>query len=167
MAQTAGMKLSESLEDYLEAIFNLSDQSGITRAKDVAETLGVARSSVTGALRLLSGKGLVNYRPYDYITLTEQGAQEAERIARKHSILKSFFVDVMGVEPELAQQAACRTEHALGPTVISRLVRFVDFVMEPDAGGVCPADRFRSLCGKQRDKAPAKAKKWAEKKNRS
>ncbi len=43
--------LSASLEDYLEAIYNLSGDSNITRSRDIAEQLGVSRASVTGALR--------------------------------------------------------------------------------------------------------------------
>ena len=65
--------LSSSLEDYLEAIFNLLKESNIARSKDIAESLGVSRASVTGALRVLKEKGLANYKPYDYITLTETG----------------------------------------------------------------------------------------------
>jgi DtxR family transcriptional regulator, Mn-dependent transcriptional regulator len=149
MAKDKGVKLSESLEDYLEAILNLSDESGIARAKDVAETLGVAKSSVTGALLLLASKGLVNYRPYEYITLTKKGQAEAARVAGKHGVLKCFFTDVMGVEAGDAQEAACRAEHALGPVIMNRLVEFVDFVMQPGEGGLSAAGRFRDTCAKR------------------
>ncbi|HSV27463.1 MAG TPA: metal-dependent transcriptional regulator [Sedimentisphaerales bacterium] len=148
MPQADAVKLSESLEDYLEAILHLASSSGVARAKDVAERLGVARSSVTGALRMLGERGLVNYRPYDYITLTAAGAAQADRVAKKHGVLTRFFVDVMGVEPGLAQEAACKAEHALGPGVMARLVDFVDFAMEPDTGGRSPASRFRDYCAK-------------------
>ena len=53
-------KLSASLEDYLEVIYNLSKQSRVARSKDIAEALGVSRASVTGALRTLTEKNLVN-----------------------------------------------------------------------------------------------------------
>jgi len=49
--------LSSSLEDYLEAIYNLTVESNIARSKDIAESLGVSRASVTGALRVLKEKG--------------------------------------------------------------------------------------------------------------
>jgi len=158
MAKGKEMKLSESLEDYLEAIFNLSDDSGITRAKDVAEALGVAKSSVTGALRQLAAKGLVNYRPYEYITLTKKGQAEAARVAGKHGVLKSFFTDVMGIDAGAAQEAACRAEHALGPAVMNRLVEFVDFVMRPDEGGVSAAGRFRDTCEKHHESLQQKGR---------
>ena len=62
--------LSASLEDYLEAILNLTSESNVARSKDIAKLLSVSRSSVTGALRVLKKKGLANYKPYDYVTLT-------------------------------------------------------------------------------------------------
>ena len=50
--------LSASLEDYLEAILNIAGESNTARSKDIAESLGVAKSSVTGALKGLAKKGL-------------------------------------------------------------------------------------------------------------
>lgn len=120
--------LSASLEDYLEAIYNLAGENNITRSKDIAEQLCVSRASVTGALRALKGKKLINYQPYDYISLTESGRTAAAEIANKHEILKSFFIEILDVKIEAAQQAACKAEHALGPDIIARLLCFVEFL---------------------------------------
>ena len=108
--------LSASLEDYLEAIFNLARESNIARSKDIVELLGVSRSSVTGALRVLKKKCLANYKPYDFVTLTESGQRAAAEIARKHNILKSFFINVLGVEqlPEIQPRVPGRLESAAG-----------------------------------------------------
>ena len=62
--------LSSNMEDYLEAIYHISSKKQAARAKDISDRLKVNKSSVTGALRSLSEKGLVNYAPYDLITLT-------------------------------------------------------------------------------------------------
>src|SRR5512140_564060 len=103
--------LSESLEDYLEAIFNLTRQTAVARSKDIADGLGVARPSVTGALRQLAQKGLINYEPYGLVSLTKVGQSRAAGVAKKHDIIKSFFVDILGVDAESATDAACRAEH--------------------------------------------------------
>jgi DtxR family Mn-dependent transcriptional regulator len=113
--------LSASLEDYLEAIFNLAGEFKVARSKDISAMLGVSRASVTGALWLLKKKGLVNYKPYNYVTLTEAGRTAAAEVVRKHNVLKSFFADVLGIDKDTAQQAACKAEHALGPKIISRI----------------------------------------------
>jgi DtxR family Mn-dependent transcriptional regulator len=121
MAAAKNKDLSASLEDYLEAILNLTDQANVARSRDIAAELGVSRASVTGALRHLKEKGLVNYKPYAYVTLTEAGRAAAAEVVRKHDTLKSFFIDVLGIDKNTAQQAACRAEHALGPKVIARI----------------------------------------------
>lgn len=148
--------LSSSLEDYLEAIFNLSKESNIARSKDIAKSLGVSRASVTGALRLLKEKGLANYKPYDYITLTETGRSTAAEIAKKHKILESFFIDVLGIEPNTAQQAACKAEHSLGPGIIAKLLCFIEFVSHSSKNGCNLADQFQKFCKHQMPKTAGK-----------
>lgn len=124
------LKLSASLEDYLEAIYNLSAGRSVARSKDIAEILGVSCASVTSALRALAEKKLVNYKPYGYITLTEKGRKVAGRVVRRHDILKQFFADVLGIDPQTAQEAACRAEHTLEPEITSRLTAFIDFLTQ-------------------------------------
>jgi DtxR family Mn-dependent transcriptional regulator len=149
MAAAKNDNLSASLEDYLEAIFNLAGESNVARSKDIAELLNVSRSSVTGALRILKKKGLVNYKPYDYVTLTDTGRAAAEEVTKKHNILKSFFVDVLGVDMDIAQQAACKAEHTLGPEVIARLLCFIEFVTQSGKSGHNLAGKFKRLCEKR------------------
>ena len=146
MAAPKNDSLSASLEDYLEAIFNLAGESDVARSKDIAKLLGVSKSSVTGALRSLKQKQLVNYRPYDYVTLTEAGKAAADRVARKHEILKSFFTDVLGIDANIAQKAACKAEHALGPEVIAKLLHFIEFVTQENKNGYDLATKFSTFC---------------------
>jgi len=136
-------KLSASQEDYLEAIFNLTGQSDGAHSKDIAAMLGVARSSVTGALQVLSEKGLANYRPYGCTTLTKSGRAVAAEVARKHDILRSFFIDVLGVDKDIAQPAACKAEHALGPEIIGRLLNFIKYVTQSGKNGHDVVDEFQ------------------------
>jgi DtxR family transcriptional regulator, Mn-dependent transcriptional regulator len=141
----AAVNLSSSLEDYLEAIFNLTAGGEVARSKDIADSLKVAKSSVTGALKALAEKKLVNYKPYGYVTLTPPGRVAAGRIARKHNIIKSFFVDILGVDDTLAQEAACKAEHALGPGIISRLLDFTEFLTTRNGSGRNLAVEFRNF----------------------
>ncbi len=150
MATTKRIKLSASLEDYLEVIFNLTNESNIARSKDIAKALGVSGASVTGALRILKKMDLANYKPYDYITLTKNGRTTAAEIARKHDILKSFFINVLGVEPEAAQQAACKAEHTLGTGIISRLLCFIKFVDQFGGEDCNLSNVFRKFCSKEK-----------------
>lgn len=120
------IQLSASLENYLEAIFEVVSKKGAVRAKDIAHRLGVKAGSVTGALQALSEKKLINYAPYEVITLTSEGLQKARQIIRRHEVLKDFFVDILGVEEAIADEGACKLEHDIPKIAFERLVEFVE-----------------------------------------
>ena len=128
MAASSATPLSESLEDYLEAIFLIVKEKQAARAKDISDRLKVARSSVTGALRALAERNLINYVPYDVITLTRQGQSTAEKIVRRHEVLRDFLIKVLSVEEKEADEAACRMEHAVTNEIIERFVAFAEFI---------------------------------------
>ena len=158
MAVLKKSELSASLEDYLEAIFNLAGEADAARSKEIAKVLGVSKASVTGALRVLKHKGLVNYKPYDSVTLTNVGQDAAVEIVQKHHILKSFFINVLGVEPEIGQKAACKAEHALGPEISTRLLSFIKFITESNGTGGDVANKFKKFY-KKNLKAGKKSRK--------
>ncbi len=76
---TDTIDLSASLEDYIEAIYHIVEEKLVARSKDIATRLDVSRASVTEALRALAKKELINYAPYEAITMTEQGRKIARR----------------------------------------------------------------------------------------
>jgi DtxR family Mn-dependent transcriptional regulator len=124
--------LTSSLEDYLEAIYQLSQENRAARAREISKRLGVTRSSVTGALHALAERKLINYAPYDIATLTPQGERVAANISHRHLVLKDFFVKVLGVRGAEAEDSACKIEHVVSETILDRLAGFVDFIQ------VCP-----------------------------
>ncbi len=140
--------LSSSLEDYLETIYLIVQKKKAARAKDIAVELKVKASSVTGALRLLSEKGLVNYAPYDIITLTSAGEKIALDVLKRHKALHDFLKDVLGIEEQEANDSACKLEHAISPVVLERLISFIDFVQKCPRVGTQWLDEFNSFCQK-------------------
>lgn len=144
--------LSASLEDYLEAIYHISESKQAARAKDISDRLGVNKSSVTGALKSLSSKGLVNYAPYDIITLTPEGKARAEQIALQHEVFRKFLVEVLGIEEPEAESNACRVEHALTAEVLERLRRFMEFLEHTPCGPREFVNRFRQYLEDERKK---------------
>ncbi len=121
------LHLSASLEDYLEAIYHTVSAKGAARAKDLVLRMGVHNSSVTQALRSLSEKKLVNYAPYDVITLTAPGEVLALDVVRRHETLSKFLSHVLGFPDDEADVEACRLEHAVSSGVLHRLVGFVEY----------------------------------------
>lgn len=121
-------QLSPSLEDYLETIFHCVASSGIARPRDIARAMGVSGASVTGALRALTEKQLINYEPYELITLTPSGTQIASRVVKRHQVLASLLRTVFDIPPAEADQAACKMEHGLSSTVLERMMCFQSFI---------------------------------------
>ncbi|MDL2269492.1 metal-dependent transcriptional regulator [Desulfosarcina sp. OttesenSCG-928-A07] len=138
--------LSSNMEDYMEAIYHIVSEKKAARAKDIAIRMAVNSASVTGALRLLAEKGLINYAPYDVITLTPEGEILARDVVRRHEILKDFFTKVLGVDEEEAEDNACKMEHAISPVIIDRIVRFVEFVQFCPRGGESWINGFHQFC---------------------
>jgi DtxR family Mn-dependent transcriptional regulator len=139
-------ELTDSLEDYLEAIFHIIAEKQAARAKDISDRLGVGPSSVTGALKTLADKGMINYAPYDLITLTDEGHKAAADIVRRHEVLRDFFVKILGIENRSADDAACRMEHAIPRSILERLVRFAEFIELCPRGGEDWIRRFARSC---------------------
>lgn len=120
--------ISDSLEDYLETIFELETSNKVARAKDIAEKRGVLQGSVTGALRALADKGLINYKPYSFITLTDKGELIAKEITRRHAVISNFLQNVLLMSSEKAEANACRMEHAMDRSAVDRLVQFIEYI---------------------------------------
>ena len=138
--------LSSNMEDYLEAIFHISSEKQAARAKDIAERLKVNKSSVTGALRSLSEKGYVNYAPYDIITLTAEGQVLAKDVVRRHETLKDFFVKILLLDDEEAEETSCKVEHAISEKILDRIINFVEFMEICPRGGREWLKGFRRHC---------------------
>ena len=117
--------LTASMEDYIEAIYEIRDEKSAVRVKDIADRLGVTRPSVSGALQALVREKLVGHVPYDVITLTAKGEKAAKEVIRRHASLREFFVDILGVEEKEAESAACAVEHSVSQEIIDKLAAFV------------------------------------------
>ncbi|MBI4792460.1 MAG: metal-dependent transcriptional regulator [Deltaproteobacteria bacterium] len=139
-------RLSASLEDYLEVIALIIQDKKVARAKEIAARLHVSRSSVTEAFRALAKKKLINYAPYEVITLTDKGQAVAEDIILRHHALKDFFIKVLDVDEKLADIGACRIEHAAPRDIIDRMIRFVQFLEKCPRGGTDWITSFSIFC---------------------
>lgn len=122
--------LSENLENYLETILVLQNENTVARVKDIAERLNVLSGTVTSALKTLSDKKLINYKPYSFITLTKEGKKIAEEILRRHNVIKDFLQCVLLIDEKKAEENACRMEHSMDKIAVNRLVQFIDYIYQ-------------------------------------
>lgn len=136
-------ELTRSMEDYLEAIYNLKVRSQVARVKDIAREMKVTMPSVTGAIRSLASRGLVKHQPYETVELTDDGLNHARNIAHRHSAVKEFLMGTLGLKEEDAEREACGIEHAIKPETLEKLLKFVEFVRHCGGNQPFRLDDFR------------------------
>ena len=115
---------SATLEEYLEAIFKLS-QRGEVRPSHLAEALEVSAPTVTATLGRLERAGLIE-RPNSGVALTDAGREQALSIVRRHRLAEVFLHDVLELPWDVVHTEACKLEHALSPEVEAALARFLE-----------------------------------------
>jgi DtxR family Mn-dependent transcriptional regulator len=126
--ETAGARkrLSPSLEDYLEAIWDLEPPA---RVSSIAARLDVAKASVTQAVQRLTEKGLVESARYGRVNLTPQGLKLAREVRKRHDTLVTFLQDVLGVPAAVADRDACVLEHGLSDVTADLLAKYTSAVV--------------------------------------
>jgi len=116
---------SAAMQDYLEAILNISEIAGVVRVTDIAAELGIAKASVSQALSNLKKLGLVIQEPYGAVELTCTGKKQAFEIRHRHHVLKNFL-EALGVDTEIANEDACLMEHVVSKETIDKLIKFFE-----------------------------------------
>jgi DtxR family transcriptional regulator, Mn-dependent transcriptional regulator len=105
--------MSNSTEEYLESIYNLTQNGEPATTSALSKRLNIAPASVTEMLRKLADEQYVNYSPYQGVTLTAAGLGIGERITRKHRLLERFLHDTLKIGNEKVHTEACAMEHSL------------------------------------------------------
>lgn len=119
------MVIHESAEDYLESILVLRERRGQVRSIDVVNELGYSKPSVSIAMKKLRESGYISMDADGSITLNESGLEIASRIYGRHKTITRFFV-LLGVDPTVAAEDACKVEHDLSDETFARLKEFVE-----------------------------------------
>lgn len=114
------MKLTKSVEDYLEAILMIQQEKGICRSVDVATHLNYSKPSVSVAMRNLENDGSITRGDDGSLVLTAKGLAIAENVLDRHRFLTSFFREI-GVDPVVAEEDACGMEHSVSEETFSKL----------------------------------------------
>ena len=104
------MAIQESGQMYLETILILSENNPNVRSIDVCEYMGFSKPSVSRAIGLLKAEGYVLMNSDGYLTLTQKGIEEAQKMYDRHKLLTEFLMS-LGVSEEIASADACKIEH--------------------------------------------------------
>jgi DtxR family Mn-dependent transcriptional regulator len=104
-----------SIQDYLKTIFDLTRDGETAATTALAARLGIAPASVTGMVQKLAAvePPLVHYRKHQGTTLTTEGEQAALRVIRRHRLLETYLVTMLGYSWDNVHEEACRLEHVI------------------------------------------------------
>jgi len=123
---------SHAIEDYLKAIYELKQHSVMVSTNSLASGLKIRPASVTGMVKKMAEMGLLNYRSYRGVSLTDHGLMQASAIIRRHRLSELYMVRMLGIPWDQVHDEAEKWEHVLSDDVESR---FDELLGNPNA---CP-----------------------------
>jgi DtxR family Mn-dependent transcriptional regulator len=123
------------MEDYLETIYLQDLEGQAAKVKNIADAMGVSKPSVTEALSVLQDRGLVLHQKYGDIELTDKGRHTAEDIYHRHKLLRDFFVDILAMDEEVAEDDACKVEHLISDTTTERVEALLTYIRKATSNG--------------------------------
>ena len=118
--------LTPTMEDYLEAIYSISQGKRVVRVKNIAKEVGVKMPTVTNMLKSLSQKGFIDYEKREFLELTPKGRKVGKEIKRRHQIIRNFLTDILKIDSAVADEEACKIEHGMSAGTLDRLTQFID-----------------------------------------
>ena len=123
LRQTRREHSTETAEDYVEAIAELTETAGEARAVDLARRLGVTHVTVIRTVARLQRDGYVSTQPYRSIFLTTKGSRLARQSRQRHDAVLDFLLK-LGVPEEVARADAEGIEHHVSPETLAAFQRF-------------------------------------------
>ena len=122
--------LTGSLEDYIEMIYILQQKNEKVMITDISNSLKLTKPSVNKAVNNLKSEGLLTHERYGNIVLTERGEEVAKSVYDRHKVLTSFFIEVLHINPETAEEDACKVEHILSGESMEKLTKYFSRLMK-------------------------------------
>ena len=116
-------KSHESAEDYLETILILREKNGNVRSIDIVNKMNYSKPSISIAMKKLKSEDLVEMDLNGYITLTPRGEEIAKRIYSRHKLFEKCLIAI-GVDPDTAEEEACRIEHVIDDDTYHKINEF-------------------------------------------
>lgn len=130
-------------ENYLKALFNLSDTQGEVTISDLASKVEVSLPTANSMVKTLTKLKLLNYERYKPVTLTPEGKKQAALIIRKHRLTEMFLVKKMGFGWEEVHEIAEQMEHIHAPKLFQKMDEMLGFPTIDPHGSPIPDTQGR------------------------
>jgi DtxR family transcriptional regulator, Mn-dependent transcriptional regulator len=134
--------LTQSIQDYLKHIYELSEDGRAASTNELAARLNIAPASVTGMLqKLASAKpSLVIYKKHQGVTLTKAGERAALEVIRHHRLLEAYLVNALGYSWDEVHDEACRLEHVISEDFETRIAQALGNPSRDPHGDLIPTE---------------------------
>lgn len=113
--------LSQAVEDYLKAVFEVQREHAKVATTVLAERMGVTPASATGMVKKLAALKLVRHSPYQGVVLTRAGEKMALEVLRHHRLLELYLAEALGYTWDRVHDEACRLEHVISEEFEDRI----------------------------------------------
>ncbi len=142
MPKSIPADFTRSVEDYLKAVLQLTEEPGtVASTTGIAEALDLAPPSVSGMIKRLAEQGLLRHEPYHGATLTAAGRRAALRILRRHRLIEAYLVERLGYTWDTVHDEAERLEHAVSDELVGRMAEALGHpVVDPHGDPIPSAD---------------------------
>ena len=117
--------LTPALEDYLEVIYQLSQENGTARISDIAQKMDIAKPSVTQAITALRREGMVYQDRYGPVLLTPKGEKRASEVWYRHRVIRRYLEEALQVSPATADHDACIMEHNISEETFAQIEKWL------------------------------------------
>lgn len=135
------IQLSTNVQDYLKVIWDLEEwDDGPVHPTDIAERTGMKQSTISGALSRMVNAGLVEHKPYGRVGLTSAGRRSAVTMVRRHRLLETFLVEVLGYTWDEVHEEADALEHAVSEKLVDRIDRYLGHPAQDPHGDAIPTE---------------------------
>ena len=125
-------------ENYLKAIYKLSEKHEVVTTTDIANMLNIRSATVTDMLKKLAEKKLIRYERYKGLHLTEKGKAVGVKIIRKHRLWELFLVEKLKFRWDEVHEIAEQLEHIQSDELINRLDESLGFPKSDPHGDPIP-----------------------------
>lgn len=154
------MVISQSIEDYLKAIYILETEGEGASTNNIAEALNISSASVTNMLKRLAIMKLIEHKSYKGATLTDAGMKVALEVVRHHRLLELYLKEMMGYSWDEVHDEAEKLEHHISEQFEDKIAELLDHPTHdphgdpiPSKDGVVPEMASLAVCDAKIDVA--------------
>lgn len=130
---------TESIEDYLKAVYEIQKETGKVSTNSLSEKLRVAPASVTSMMKKLSEKKLITHKRYQGVKLTGAGQKIALEVIRHHRLIELYLAEALGVPWDQVHEEAERWEHVLSEDLEDRMDKVLGHPTRDPHGSPIPS----------------------------